>query len=67
MSLLTALSIRADVSFHVDDSLSHTAMTKNTMPSANSTGKRRGLCSNCCINDFSFLFIFMEHIFNILE
>ena len=54
ISLLTTPFIHAALSFHTEDSLSHTAMRKNTIPRANSTGKRRGLCSSCRNKDFSF-------------
>ena len=57
MSPLTALTNSPAFSLHSRLSLSQTAMIKNTTPRANSIGNRRGLCSNCCNNDFSFLFI----------
>ena len=50
-----ALSICLVMGLYAEVLLSHTAMMKNTMPKASSTGKRRGLLNRFCN---SFLIIF---------
>ena len=66
ISPLMALSICLVKGLYTEVLLSHTAMTKNTMPNASSTGKRRGLL-NRFSNSFFIIFKRCFKVANIVK